>query len=128
MDLDGPRRHEEGLRDLTVGRAFRRQLGDAPLAGSERSDAAERDPPRPRTGRQQLGLGPGDEWRGATDARQLKALSQLLARLGAAVGAAECRAQLGARLGVLEPGGRCGEHLDSLLEQRQPFLAALDQA
>jgi hypothetical protein len=50
VDLDRPGGHEERLGDLAVGGALRGQLGDAPLAGRERLDAAQRDSSWPRTG------------------------------------------------------------------------------
>src|SRR6266545_7727993 len=94
VDLDRPLGNEERLRDLAVGGAFGRQLGDAALTGRQRLDAAQGNAAGARAGGEKLALGTCSEWRGAADRRQLKSLAKLLARLRAAIGSAECRAQL----------------------------------
>src|SRR6266540_1914548 len=50
VNFDRSLSDEKRLRDLAVGGAFGRHLGDAPLARRERGDAAEGNPPRTRPG------------------------------------------------------------------------------
>src|SRR6266542_5975471 len=128
VDFDRPLGDEERLRDLAVGGPFGRHLGDAPLAGGERLEAAQGDAPGTRAGGEELALGAGGEGRGAADRRQLERVPKLLARLRATVGSAKRRSQLGARLRVLELRRRVREHLDRFPKEREPLLATLDQS
>src|SRR5512132_3583618 len=128
MDLDRPLSDEERLRDLAVGGAFGRQLGDAALTGRQRLDAAQGDTPRARAGGEKLALRTFGERAGAADRRQLESLTKLLARLRAAVGPAKRGAQLGPGLRVLEPSRRPAQDVDRFHEELEPALAALDEA
>ena len=50
VPLDGARGDEQRLRDLAVGRALRRELSDAALAGRQRLHPAQHDAPGPGSG------------------------------------------------------------------------------
>src|SRR5947207_5920745 len=65
VTLDRTRRDEEGLGDLAVAEALAGELGNTALAGSQRIEPSESDPPRPCTGGAELGLGVLGERSGA---------------------------------------------------------------
>src|SRR5262249_1621251 len=120
VDLDRLRGDEESLGNLAVGWAFRRQCSNTPLARGERLDPPKCEAPGPCPRGEQLGLGARGKRSRAADRRQLDRTPKLLARLRAPIGAAKRGSQLRARLRVLELGRRVREHLDRLLEQREP--------
>ena len=103
VDLDRLRRDEERLGDVLVRHVLGGHLGDAALARGQRLEPAQHQPARAGAGRRELGLRPLLEAGGAELVRELEALAEVLARVGALVAAAQRGAELDERLRVLEP-------------------------
>src|SRR3954447_8513474 len=116
MDLDGLRRDEEGLRDLTVRASGGSEVGDTALARGQRGHTLERRRARARAGRIELRADMLGKGGCAADVGQLEREAERLSRVGRPPRMAKRRAERGQRLGVLEPRRRPVQHVDSLLQ------------
>jgi hypothetical protein len=114
VHLDGLGGHEERLRNVLVGETFCGEPCHAPLAGRERLDPGEQQPAGARPGRGELLLGLFDERQRPGADGEVEPLLQQLARIGALVRPAQCRAQCDERTSPLEPGRRPLQHRERL--------------
>ena len=102
-------------------------MRDAALARGQRGGASEQHRARVRAGCSELIIGPLDQRGGTATMGVLDTFAQHLARLAAAVVAAQRRPQVDERARVLEPCRRVREHRYRLPQQPQPRLATLDE-
>src|SRR4051794_5918661 len=109
LRLDRFLRHEERLRDLAIGHAFRNELGRPALAGRERRCSARGHPARPRTrGNELVGSLALEDGRAAL-LRELPRPLENGARLCRRPALAQRATVIDQRAGQLEPGRRALE-------------------
>src|SRR5215218_5636383 len=124
--LDGARGHEQRLRDLAVGEALARELGDAPLARGQRLEAGQRHPARACARRPQLCLGLCRKRACAGSMRSVQGGTEELTRLAAAVSTPELRAEVGQSSRAVDTRAGAGEGRDCFAKQRLPIVAPRD--
>ena len=122
--LDG---HEQRLRDLTVGHARGREVGDAALASRQRIDSGGRAGPWPAASRAELVARVPSEWLGTAGSRDLESASKWRSSGSAVAGAAEAGTEVDKRPSVLEPGQRTLERGDRFLEEGDAASASFDE-
>jgi hypothetical protein len=128
VTLDGARSDEQRLRDLAVGKALARELGDPALAGCQRVEPRENDSARPRAGGAQFGLGLVGERLGARTVGDVECLAQELSRFGAPIASSEQGAEVGESARSLQAGIAPLERVDRPAEQGRSTITAGNNA
>jgi len=128
VSFDGPGGDEQVLGDVTVGPAVGGELGDAALAGGQRVEPAEDEPPWPPAGGDQFGAGPLGQRQRAAAVGEVERGPEDLAAFCPVSGPPEECPKVGHSAGVLQPRTGALEHAYRLAQQLGAALSALGEA
>ena len=128
MPFDGPGGHEQVLGDFAVGQAGGGELGDAALAGRQRVEPAEDEPPGPPAGGEEFGAGPLGQLDRPAAVGEVECNPEDFAALCSLSRATQGSSQVGHGTGVFQSRAGALEHAYRLAEQLDAAPSALGQA